>query len=96
MSSGPLEAGSGQNECSPVTHLALDPLISAARSRLSPSLSEAQSFLPRWAGTPCVKHLQAWDRANASPCIRDPLWSRKDLWVSDLTAWIAQDNPIDS
>lgn len=72
VSSGPLEAGSGQKECSHMTHLALDPLISAARSHLSPSLPEAQSFLPRQAGTPCVKRLQSRDRADVSPYSRGP------------------------
>lgn len=55
-----------------MTHLALDPLISAARSHLSPSLPEAQSFLPRQAGTPCVKRLQSRDRADVSPYSRGP------------------------
>lgn len=42
VSSGLLEAGSGQNECSQAGHLALDPLISVGRSRFLPS--------PLWCG----------------------------------------------
>lgn len=56
----------------PCDTLGPGPPYLSSQLTLSPSLPEAQSCLPRRAGTPCVQRWQSRDRADVSPCSRGP------------------------